>query len=544
MRSSPDGGRAWCALAAVLAVGAALAFGRDSAVLDWQPALAAGAPWRALSAAFVHYSTLHLLANLAGLALVGALGFVARVPWPVALAWLVAWPLTQLGLLARPDLLHYGGLSGVLHAGTACVGVHLVLNARGPRRAIGAVLLAALAVKVASETPWGPVLREPPGWDIATAPLAHATGLAAGVLATLLVEVTTRLASPEKGLRRSPPLPLGGRGAKRGGSDPESSLAEQGRGAKRGGSDPIGDGTRPPGERHSSLDALAVAVLVLCCFLWGLNQVAAKATLPEVPALWQATLRSAGAALLVWLWSSRRGIALFARDGTLAGGLLAGALFAAEFFCIFVGLQFTTASRMVVFIYISPFVVALGMPLIARSERLAPLQSLGLVVAFAGVAWAFAEGFSWPAAGPMQWLGDGLGVLAGVLWGATTLAVRASALSHASAEKTLFYQLAVSALLLLVAVLSSAAPFPARLSSLAWGSLAFQTVIVSFASFLGWFWLIRHYPATRLASFTMLTPVFGLVLGAVLLAEPVTARLLTALATVAAGIFLVNRRTP
>jgi drug/metabolite transporter (DMT)-like permease len=296
-------------------------------------------------------------------------------------------------------------------------------------------------------------------------------------------------------------------------------------------------------ERKSHLDAIAVASLIGCCFLWGLNQVAAKAALPEIGALWQAALRSTGATLLLWLWARARAIPLFEHDRTLAGGLVAGALFAAEFFCIFVGLQFTTASRMVVFIYIAPFVVALGMPLIASSERLNVVQSVGLVVAFAGVAWAFSEGFSQPAAGPRQWLGDALGVLAGVLWGATTLAIRASALGQASAEKTLLYQLAVSAVLLLAGALVGAAPLPHRLSRLAWGSLAFQIVIVSFASYLVWFWLIRHYPATRLASFTMLTPEFGLVLGALLLAEPVTARLLFALATVASGIVLVNRRT-
>jgi drug/metabolite transporter (DMT)-like permease len=296
-------------------------------------------------------------------------------------------------------------------------------------------------------------------------------------------------------------------------------------------------------ERKTRLDALAVVLLVLCCFLWGLNQVAAKAVLPEVPGLWQAALRSTGAAILVWLWARSRGIALFARDATLRGGLLAGALFAAEFFCIFIGLQFTTASRMVVFIYVSPFVVALGMPLIARSERLQRLQVAGLVVAFAGVAWAFAEGFSRPAAGPRQSLGDGLGVLAAVLWGATTLAIRGSALSQASAEKTLFYQLAVSAPLLVLAAVMGSAPLHFELSPLAWGSIAFQTVVVSFASYLVWFWLIRHYPATRLASFTMLTPIFGLVLGALLLGEPVTVRLVIALATVAGGIVLVNRTT-
>ena len=296
-------------------------------------------------------------------------------------------------------------------------------------------------------------------------------------------------------------------------------------------------------ERKSHLDALAVTTLVVCCFLWGLNQVAAKAALPEIGALWQAALRSTGAAALLWLWARARGISLFDRDGTLPGGLLAGALFAAEFFCIFVGLQFTTASRMVVFIYTSPFVVALGMPLISRAERLHAVQAIGLVLAFAGVASAFSEGFSQPAAGPLQWIGDALGILAGILWGATTLAIRATKLTHASAEKTLFYQLAVSALLLLAGAAATAPPPLHALSPLAWGSLAFQVVVVSFASYLVWFWLIRHYPATRIASFTMLTPVFGLILGALLLAEPITARLLIALATVAAGILLVNRKT-
>jgi len=296
-------------------------------------------------------------------------------------------------------------------------------------------------------------------------------------------------------------------------------------------------------ERKSHLDALAVASLVVCCFLWGLNQVAAKAALPEIGALWQAALRSTGATLLLCLWARARRIALLEPDGTLAGGLVAGALFAAEFFCIFVGLQFTTASRMVVFIYIAPFVVALGMPLISRAERLHVVQAIGLVLAFAGVAWAFAEGFSRPAAGPRQWLGDALGVLAGVLWGATTLAIRASKLTHASAEKTLLYQLAVSALLLLGGALAIEPPPWHALSLLAWSSLAFQIVVVSFASYLVWFWLVRHYPATRIASFTMLTPIFGLILGALLLAEPVTVRLLIALATVATGIVLVNRKT-
>lgn len=295
-------------------------------------------------------------------------------------------------------------------------------------------------------------------------------------------------------------------------------------------------------ERKSHLDTTAIAWVVGCCFLWGLNQVAAKAAMAEVPALWQAALRSLGGAALVGLWAIARRLPLFTRDATLKGGLLAGALFAVEFVCVFVGLQYTTASRMVVFIYVSPFVVALGMPFIARSESLSRPQMAGLLLAFAGVAWAFAEGFTQPAAGPRQLFGDALGVAAGVLWGATTLAIRGSKLANASAEKTLLYQLAVSGVLLWAAAMAQGVPLPAQLSTLAWASMGFQIVVVTSFSYLVWFWLIRRYPATQLASFTLLTPVFGLVLGALLLGEPVTTRLVIALIAVAAGIVLVNRR--
>jgi drug/metabolite transporter (DMT)-like permease len=198
---------------------------------------------------------------------------------------------------------------------------------------------------------------------------------------------------------------------------------------------------------------------------------------------------------------------------------------------------------MVVFIYISPFVVALGMPFIAHSERLSRAQMIGLLIAFAGVAWAFEEGFNAPAAGPKQLFGDALGVLAGVLWGATTLAIRGTKLSGASAEKTLLYQLAISGGMLALAALTTGVRVPNALSALAWGSMGFQIVIVTAFSYLLWFWLVGRYAATRLASFTLLTPVFGLVMGALLLGEAITLRLVIALIAVAAGIVLVNRRT-
>lgn len=298
-------------------------------------------------------------------------------------------------------------------------------------------------------------------------------------------------------------------------------------------------------DRRAQLDTLAIVSLVGCAALWGLNQAATKVAVAEIPPLLQAAARSVGAALLLGLWAAWRRIPLAPLAGPALRGpaLLAGGLFAAEFGCIFVGLQYTSASRMAVFIYLAPFFVALGMPFIAAGERLRGWQLAGLGLAFAGVVLAFGESFGAgaPAGGRQGW-GDALGVVGAALWAGTTLSIRATRLAGAPAEQTLMAQLVVSALALGAAGAWAGEYWPAHVSALAWGSLAFQTVVVTFASYLLWFWLVRHYAATQISTYTLLTPVFGLAAGVGLLDEPLTWRIVAALVAVSAGIALVTRR--
>ncbi|HSV61100.1 MAG TPA: DMT family transporter [Variovorax sp.] len=292
--------------------------------------------------------------------------------------------------------------------------------------------------------------------------------------------------------------------------------------------------------RKNHLDTLAVSLLVICCAFWGLQQILIKTTVTEVPPLWQASIRMAGAVLLLWLWCMARGVKLFERDGTLPGGLLAGALFAGEFTCIYIGLQHTSASRLTVFLYTSPFVVALLLPRFVPAERLRGVQWAGLAIAFAGVVVAFSESFGHSSSSVLH--GDALALLAGVLWGLTTLAIRTTRLATASAEKTLFYQIAVTAAVSPFLSLLLGEQWRFAYSGYAWLSIGLQTVIGAFASYLAWMWMLRHYPATRISSFTFLTPLFALVFGVALLKEPLTAQLVLALAGVGLGILLVNRR--
>jgi len=292
--------------------------------------------------------------------------------------------------------------------------------------------------------------------------------------------------------------------------------------------------------RKTQLDSLAISLLLGCCLFWGFQQVLVKATLVELPPVFQASIRFAGATLLLLLWCAWRGVKLFAADGSLRAGLLAGALFAVEFVCLYVGLQYTSASRLTVFLYTSPFWVAALLPLWVKSEKLRPVQWAGLACAFAAVAFALREGFG--AASASTWLGDGLALVAGMFWGITTVVIRASTLAKVSAEKLLFYQVALSTLALPFVSLALGEQWVWTFTPFAITSLLLQTVVGAFASYLAWMWLLGRYPVTKISVFVFLTPLFALLFGALWLNEAVTPTLIATLVLVAIGIVLVNRK--
>jgi len=280
-------------------------------------------------------------------------------------------------------------------------------------------------------------------------------------------------------------------------------------------------------------------MMVVLCMCWGFQQITIKIAAAGISPVMQAGLRSIIATVLLLAWARLRRIPLFGRDGTLGGGLAAGVLFAGEFVFIYAGLAYTAASRMVVFVYLAPCLTALGLQWFVPGERLNAGQWSGVALAFLGVALAFADGFSMASGSTL--IGDAFGVIAAVLWAATTVLVRSTRLTSASAAKTLFYQLAVSALVLPLVSLAMGEPGVGTLTPKVVASLAYQSVIVAFASYLAWFWLLTRYLAGRLAVFSFLTPLFGVAFGVIFLSEPLSAAFIGAALLVGAGIALVNR---
>jgi drug/metabolite transporter (DMT)-like permease len=295
-------------------------------------------------------------------------------------------------------------------------------------------------------------------------------------------------------------------------------------------------------DHRLALDGRATGLMTLLCVVWSLQQISLKAAAADVNPMLMIGLRSGIAALLVVALLRWRGETLRPTPGGWRAGLLVGALFAFEYLLVAQALRLTHASHVVVFLYTAPIFAALGLHWRLPAERLHWSQWLGIGIAFVGIAVAFLGRGPSPGVttleGPVL-LGDALALLGGVSWGAATVTIRCSPLARVPATESLLYQLVCAcALLLPAAPLLGQAHFAA--TPAAWGHLAFQSVVVSFASFLAWFWLLRHYLASRLGVFSFLTPVFGVLLGFWLLGEPVEAGFVAGSALVLGGIVLVS----
>ncbi len=292
--------------------------------------------------------------------------------------------------------------------------------------------------------------------------------------------------------------------------------------------------------KNSALDFKSIFLLIIISASWGFNQVAIKVANQSVPPVLQAGIRSIGAALLVMAWMRYRRTPLFGKDGTLWWGILVGFLFSVEFILIYWGLDFTNASRAVIFLYTAPFFVALGATIFIPGEKLGTAQLLGFFLAFIGIVTAFKESLYLPTREML--MGDIMMVGAAAVWGATTVIIKASPLVFIKSGKLLFYQLAVSGIIMPAASIMLGEPGLGNMTAVGMASLIFQIVWIAFITYFAWFWLISNYAVSRLSSFTFLTPIFGVLFGVFLLNEPLTLNLFVALFMVGSGIYMVNRK--
>lgn len=282
--------------------------------------------------------------------------------------------------------------------------------------------------------------------------------------------------------------------------------------------------------------------MILLCIVLGLHQVAIKAAAPDISPILQIALRFGISAFLVSIVIVSGKERFNLQDGTLLPGIIAGIAFSLEFLCVAEGLRYTTASHMSVFLYTAPIFTSLTLHWFLPAERLRPHQWLGVAIAFGGVALAFTGGSVQDGISPRMLWGDTLGILGGILWAATTVLIRCTRLSEAPPTKTLLYQLVAAFILLMFYAVISGQASRFTMTGIAWASLLYQGIVVTFAAFLAWFSLLRRYNASQLSVFLFLSPLFGVSFGVFLLNEKVDVYFGLGAVLVLTGIALVSKR--
>lgn len=281
-------------------------------------------------------------------------------------------------------------------------------------------------------------------------------------------------------------------------------------------------------------------LLVLVCFLWGANAVSIRISNQGIPPLLAAAFRSAVAALLVWLYARFRGQGVSFPKGERRHGWVIGCLFGLDFLFLYWGIAFTTASRSIIFLYTHPFWVALGAHFVLKGDRLTALKVAGLVLAFSGLVAVFSvSSTGLPAE---YWIGDLMEVVAALFWAATTVYIKKllqkkSFTHYQTLHAQLLYSIPVLALGSLLFERSSGLHLTGAVAA----ALVYQCVLVAFFSYVLWFWMISQFAVSNLAAFTFLAPLFGVILGAAALSEPVSPPVWLGLGLVGVGIYVVNR---
>jgi len=293
-------------------------------------------------------------------------------------------------------------------------------------------------------------------------------------------------------------------------------------------------------ESKEHLDINAIITLIILTLLWGLNHTAIKYSNQGVSPIFTSALRSIIASICGVIYCLRRGESLFHTDIMLFHGFMVGLLFGLEFACIYFGLLYTDAARSVVFVYLSPFVVAVGAHFFLKGDRLTGLKTLGLVLAFSGVFIVF-HGRP-KAAKTTMLIGDILEITAAFLWGATTLYIKRFMAEKVHPINTFLYQLFFSIPILLVVSLILEPQWIYGIDPYIAASIFYQSVIIAFISYFIWFKLIHNYSVSRVSAFTFFTPIFGVLFGTLFLGEEFTVSLMVGLPMVSLGIFFVNWR--
>ena len=293
-------------------------------------------------------------------------------------------------------------------------------------------------------------------------------------------------------------------------------------------------------EKKTKIDAFGAIALIAFSLLLGINHVVIKIVNLGLNPIFFAGIRSFIAFFFIIFWMRLANKPIVFNKENFKISLIAGVIFAFEFLFLFLALDFTSVSRNSIIYYSMPLWLTILLFFTKSNERNSFLKSLGLILAFTGVVISVTNFEIKLILNSTNFIGDILAFLAALFWAILIIIAKNSNFSKVLPEMQLLWMVMVSAPILTIFSIFIEEPIRDFEIIHIWGVL-FQSIIVVAGGFLFWLWLLARYPASGVASFSFLTPIFTIFFGWLILGEVITTNFLIAAFLVISGLILINK---
>ena len=293
-------------------------------------------------------------------------------------------------------------------------------------------------------------------------------------------------------------------------------------------------------EKKNKIDAFGAGALISFSLLLGINHVVIKIVNVGLNPIFFAGIRSFIAFLfiIIWMKFTRKTIVFNKKNTNIC--LIAGLVFALEFLFLFLALDFTSVSRNSIIYYSMPLWLTILLFFTKNKEKLSFIKLLGLILAFSGVVISVSKNDSGLIINSSSLFGDFLAFLAALFWALLIIIAKNSNFNKEMPEMQLLWMVMVSGPILICFSFFIEDPIRDFQIIHIWG-LLFQSIVVVAGGFLFWLWLLSKYPASGVASFSFLTPIFTIFFGWLILSEVMTPDFIFAAFLVITGLILINK---
>lgn len=289
--------------------------------------------------------------------------------------------------------------------------------------------------------------------------------------------------------------------------------------------------------QNGELDLSAALFSVFLCILFGANAVAIKISLVGMGPFTVAGLRFSMAAMLIFLWTRATKRDLSMAPGQFLPMVTLSIIFAVQLSLFYLGLSRSNASRGTLLANLQPFFTLFLAHFFIPGDQISLRKFFGIMLGFSGVVFVFLE-TQGGNTGDLR-MGDLMILMATFFWAINAVYIK-RVVTHVQPYQIVMYQMFFAAPIFFFEAWLWDQPLVAIPDTRVLVALFYQTAITAAFGFLAWTYLLKRYGTVALHSFIFIMPIAGVVLGGVILDEPITVKILVALILIVAGILLVQ----